>query len=304
MKPHAPEFVEAVNLAYHEEEASLYDGRHPEIMNDELERWARVAGKVGELKKARGPLVILDLGSGTGFVPERLAPVLDAADECVLTDLSPAMMAHARTRLAGVPMRLREVIGAADRLDLPDGCADAVTMNSVVHHFPDTAAVFVRAHRWLKPGGLLVIAHEPNALHYRHRVVLALDRSFRALRKLRDRLNGVTASSGDPFIDGVNRRLLAAGVIKEPMKAEEIESITDIHSPTAGRTIRSERGFDPLSIAKEGFPGYAIEAFETYRFFGKADPGKAAPLRPFVRAVERAWPEAGSLFMLVLRKPA
>jgi SAM-dependent methyltransferase len=303
MNAYAPAFVERVNLAYHEEEASLYDGRHPEIMKDELERWSRVAELVASLKKARGKLTILDLGSGTGFVPERLAPALDTADECLLTDLSPAMMAHARTRLKGSPMRLRELIGAADRLDLPDGCADVVTMNSVVHHFPDTGAVFARVHRWLKPGGLVVIAHEPNALHYRNRPVLALDRLFRWQRRLRDRLRG-GATSGDTFIDGVNRRLMASKTISKPMTVEEIESITDIHSPTAGRIIRGERGFDPPEIARDAFSGYATERFETYRFFGKADPGKVAFLRPFVRAVERAWPDAGALFMLILRKPS
>ena len=304
MKTYAPAFVEQVNLAYHEEEAALYDGRHPEIMRDELERWARIAAAVAALKRERGALTVLDIGTGTGFAPERLASFLDAKDECILTDLSPAMMAHARKRLAGAPMRLRELVGPADRLDLPDGCADVVTMNSVVHHFPSPEAVFARVRGWLKPGGIVVIAHEPNALHYRNGVVLGLDRILRGARRLRDRLRGSGGASGDPFIDAVNRRLIASGAIAEPMKVEEIESITDIHSPTAGRSIKMERGFDPRAIARDAFPGYAVETFETSRFFGKADPGKVAALRPFIRAVERAWPEAGSLFLLILRKPS
>ncbi len=303
MKSYTPEFVEKVNLAYHEEEAALYDGRHPEIMNDELARWGRVAEAVAALKRERKSLTVLDLGTGTGFVPERLASTLDAEDDCILTDLSPAMMAHARKRLVGFPARLREVIGPADRLDLRDGCADVVTMNSVVHHFPSTDAVFARVNAWLKPGGLVIIAHEPNALHYRNRIVLGLDRMFRWQRKMRDRLNGIGDSSGDPFIDAVNKRLVADGTLKEPMRAEEIESITDIHSPTAGRSIQAERGFDPHEIARSAFKGYAVETFETYRFFGKADPGKLAFLRPLVGAVERAWPDAGAMFILILKKP-
>lgn len=86
-------FVEAVNLAYHEEEAVLYDGRHPEIMEAERGRWRLIAEAVAKLKRERGAITVLDLGTGTGFVPRQLSDVLDGGDSFVVSDLSPH---HAR----------------------------------------------------------------------------------------------------------------------------------------------------------------------------------------------------------------
>jgi hypothetical protein len=65
LKDVSPEFVRAVNLAYHEEEAAEYDSRHPEIMTDELGHWSRVAERISLLKASLGrPIKIVDLGSG------------------------------------------------------------------------------------------------------------------------------------------------------------------------------------------------------------------------------------------------
>ncbi len=301
-----PAFIEAVNLAYHEEEAAAYDGRHPEIFQEEVRRWDRVREAVAGLKRRLGrPIRLLDIGTGTGFVPRQLAPVLSPEDESVLTDMSPAMLDRCRQALAEArfPAKTTYVVGAASSLEADPVSFDVVTMNSVVHHFPDPAAVFRGVDRALRPGGLVVISHEPNALHFRHPIVGSLDRSLRLLRSLRGLLRGADSGSGNPFIDRVNQRLIAAGIVSAPLSAEKIESVVDIHSPTAGRTVRSERGFAPLKLAAESFSGYAVRLLLTYQHFGKVHLEKMKALAPVTSWIERTWPDAGALFLLILQKP-
>ncbi len=299
-----PDIVRAVNLAYHEEEAEAYDVRHPEIFKDELGHWRRISEEIGRLKAARGrPVRILDVGSGTGFVPMRLAPILDAQDEMILTDLSPAMLTQAGRALqaAKFPARVVSCLSDAEALPQPSGSIDVVTMNSVAHHLPSPEAVFRSVDRLLAPGGLLVIAHEPNLRHFRHPLVGTLDRAIRFLRALKSRR--FAAAGPNPFIDRVNARLLAAGTLRRPLSAQRIESIVDIHSPTAGRVVDAGRGFDPRALAAASFPGYAIVRLETYRHLGKVDAAGRPWLRRLERALERRCPDAGALFLLILKKP-
>lgn len=301
----SPEIVRAVNLAYHEEEAAEYDSRHPEIFTDELGHWSRIAESVAALKKELGrPIKILDLGSGTGFVPLRLASVLGAEDEFTLTDLSPMMLTRARESLeaAGFTSRTAFVEAGAESLTIPPGTVDVVTMNSVLHHLPSPDQVFAAAHAMLRPGGLVVIAHEPTLLHFHHPVVGSLDRLIRFLREAKSGKPPAVAEPGS-FITRVNARLLERGVVKEAMSVEKIESIVDIHSPTAGRSVDAARGFDPRGLAAASFPGYAIIRLETYRHFGKLDVAKRPWLARVQRVLERLWPEAGALFLLIIKKP-
>lgn len=305
MKDMTPEFVRAVNLAYHEEEAADYDGRHPEIFSDELSHWERIAERIRSLKTSLGrPIKLVDLGSGTGFVPLRLVSALDERDEAVLTDMSPAMLDRAQASLgaAGFKPRASFVVTDAESLQLAAGSVDVVTMNSVVHHFPSPERVFTAVQRMLRPGGLVVIAHEPNLPHFNHPIIGNLDRFIRFLRALKQR-KPLRAAAGSPFIDRVNARLIGNKIVDRPLSPEEIESVVDIHSPTAGRIVDASRGFDPFALARRFFSGYAIDDVETYRYFGKLDVAKRPRLVRAQRALEKIWPKAGALFLMILRKP-
>lgn len=301
----SPELVRAVNLAYHDEEAASYDSRHPEIFTDELGHWSRIAERVRGLKDGlKRPIRIVDLGSGTGFVPLRLASVLDAQDEFVLTDLSPTMLDRARESLAHANFLSHADyrVTGAETLDLAPMSVDVVTMNSFIHHLPAPERVFDIVERALRPGGIAVIAHEPNLLHFKHPVVGGLDRLIRALRKARSRKKRAAPASNS-FIDRVNARLMSTGDIERPLTAEKIESIVDIQSPTAGRAVDASRGFDPRALASRSFPGYDVLELQTYRHFGKLDVAKRPRLARLQHAMERLWPLAGAMFLLIVRKP-
>ena len=95
---------------------------------------------------------ILDVGSGRGFLTERMRRI---APRTVGIDLNPQAVAN-----AVVPgIRLMD----AQRLEFPDASFDLVYSFHAIEHVPDVAAVFHEIDRVLRPGGkvLLVYPAEP-----------------------------------------------------------------------------------------------------------------------------------------------
>src|SRR4051794_38980690 len=94
---YTPELVLKVNEVFHDVEGSAYAGLHPEIFEGEAARWDEIAQS--ELAPRRRPILVMDVGCGTGFVAERIAPVLTNDDTFVCADLSQSMLDACRTTL-------------------------------------------------------------------------------------------------------------------------------------------------------------------------------------------------------------
>ncbi|WP_158743219.1 metalloregulator ArsR/SmtB family transcription factor [Acidisphaera sp. L21] len=109
-----------------------------------------VAEAVGE-KPGR----LLDIGTGTGLLLERLAPRVDRG---LGVDASRAMLALARSRLSK-PELAHCAVRQADmyRLPLTDGSFDTAVLQMVLHYAEDPAAALAEARRVLRPGGLLLV---------------------------------------------------------------------------------------------------------------------------------------------------
>jgi ubiquinone/menaquinone biosynthesis C-methylase UbiE len=91
---------------------------------------------------------LVDIGGGTGNYALALAG--EGWDPLVV-DRSQAMLARASAK------GLATLAGDAQRLPLPDGCADAVILVSMLHHVDDPAAALAEARRILRPGGRLAL---------------------------------------------------------------------------------------------------------------------------------------------------
>lgn len=98
---------------------------------------------------------LLDVGTGTGRILEVLAPHFSAG---VGIDASKAMLALARTRLAGTPFA-HCAIRQADMYRLPEADAsfDTVVLHMVLHHAEEPAKVIAEAGRVLRPGGRMLV---------------------------------------------------------------------------------------------------------------------------------------------------
>lgn len=118
-----------------------------------------------ELAQLTPKAIVADVGTGTGFVIQGLAPNVA---KVYGFDESPEMLVVAQRNLATFPnVELRQAQGCA--LPLPDSSLDAAFGNMYLHHEPDPPKAIVELARVLHPGGRLVLtdldAHDQAWMH-------------------------------------------------------------------------------------------------------------------------------------------
>lgn len=96
--------------------------------------------------------VVADLGSGTGFYTDEVAPYVA---HVYAVDVQPEM--HERYREKGLPANVEPVTAEASDLPFDDGALDAVVSTFTYHEFASEAALAELA-RVLAPGGRVGVA--------------------------------------------------------------------------------------------------------------------------------------------------
>jgi cyclopropane fatty-acyl-phospholipid synthase-like methyltransferase len=119
----------------------------------------RIAEEIGH---APGPVSMLELGSGPGFLAHRLLSRRPDATMHLL-DNSNAMQALARERLGDLAARVKFITASFKEPDWPDrlGPYDAVVTNQAVHelrHKRHATALHRQVRSVLKPGGAYLVA--------------------------------------------------------------------------------------------------------------------------------------------------
>ncbi len=150
---------------------------------------------------------LLDIGTGTGRILEVLAPHFAVG---VGIDASKAMLALARTRLAGMQFA-HCTVRQADmyRLPEPDASFDTIVLHMVLHHAEDPAKVIAEAARVLRPGGRMVVVDL--ALHGQDLITAKLAHRWPGFddRTVRDWFNDAKLQRNDAVtIDGPIRTCL------------------------------------------------------------------------------------------------
>ncbi len=97
---------------------------------------------------------LLDFGSGTGLLLERLAPLVG---RITAVDVSPAMNRQLAAKLADLPCAVDIVEVDLCQASLAQQF-DGVVSSMTLHHVADIAAMFGKFHAMLKPGGFIAIA--------------------------------------------------------------------------------------------------------------------------------------------------
>lgn len=272
-----------VNEVYHDVEGRRYEEIHPEIFEDERIRWDRF-GRT--LDMDRSGVTLLDVGTGTGFVPMTIGRYLRGGDHLVCADVSGEMLDISRDNLSDAGLACTVDYVKLDGRGLPaDGTFDYVLMNSVLHHVPDIAGFLNEVDRVTKRDGYFVVAHEPNRAFYTSRMLMcnyrvarcvvapgqAVGAALRALglmepaRKVRAAVsrNGREANA---ILSEVNETLMSEGAIEKPLTSSEMTAIVDIHSPTAGGFHR-ERGIDVPAIVRS-MDNFELVELDTYNYVG------------------------------------
>jgi demethylmenaquinone methyltransferase / 2-methoxy-6-polyprenyl-1,4-benzoquinol methylase len=99
----------------------------------------------------RPGLRTLDVAIGTGLIAQEAVAITGCPRDVVGIDLSAAMLAVARRKLA-IPL----IQGLAETLPIADRSVDFVTMGYALRHVPDLVAAFREFHRVLRPGGTVL----------------------------------------------------------------------------------------------------------------------------------------------------
>ncbi len=101
---------------------------------------------------------IADLGAGGGYFTFRLADATGQGGTVYAVDIDPDMIAYLKQHAADEGYRNVEVIEAApDDPRLPDQGVDLIFTANTFHHIAERTAYFVRARRYLRPGGRVAI---------------------------------------------------------------------------------------------------------------------------------------------------
>jgi len=140
--------------------ASLYDhySRHG-VEGFDLLTTARVLNEV----RQRAPGALLDVGTGTGVLPIKLAQRVECAQwRIVGTDFFEDMIAICESNRAEAPggSQLDFLHDDVHAMRFSDASFDIVLARSNVHHWRDPVLAFREIFRVLSPGGVAIV-HEP-----------------------------------------------------------------------------------------------------------------------------------------------
>jgi len=311
--------VKQVNRVFHEEESAEYDARHPEILLEDTKRWDSWLDAIAPVLK--DDLHALDIGTGTGFVASLLAERLNRRSVLFCADLSPRMLDLTRRKLDGNGRKASVGYSVCDAECLPFESArfGLVTASAVLHHLPCPDVFLREVDRVLRPGGVLILAHEPNRRFFQNRVILWTYIGMELFKKYASPANyyrklakvivpvrrGATARQAPGLYERVAERLRREGLVDRVLSPNEIQSLVDVNVSWAGGDLLANdpsKEFDPFDLKTRFFPRYHGVDVASYGHMGEFLP-HFPPSRLVHAALRRLYPQDGLHFVMILRKP-
>ena len=301
---YSPEQILEINRIFHDYQCHVYDHMQEHMHREETAYWQGLARRVLKLADVDGPRAVMDYGCGTGMVAGVFTSVLGIADRLICMDISQGMLDRSRQRLEGAAVKTEFICGEAFT-DGPDGPLDIVTLNSVLHHLPRPVEHLKQLAGFLRPGGLLVVAHEPNRKWMANPVMRGANRAkgkaSQLLHRLRSRPVAQVPSvgGGEGFTAHVAEAINKAGVVSWEVKPQEVTKLANIHAPDDGKG--EGLAFDVEALSQELTAELTLLETETKAPLGGY--GYKNPLLTTVeQALSKAYPDDGSLFMVIWRK--
>lgn len=310
---YSQELVLRVNELFYDEQNDAYHPVHFEMLGREGVRWRERARRYFDRSR---PLTIVDIGCGAGLVPISISEVLRAGDTMICADISSRMLETARRNLSRLPIEAKlefvKIAGSTPyHLPFESGSIDVVTMNSALHHVSDTGGFLREIDRVLKPGGLLMIGHEPNRAFVTNTFLQVNYALLKPLLLPKNTMREVVAKLGiyrlisslyylafpkkraiaGAMMDRINSTLIAERLVDRPLRIEELPAITD---------VRDAEGFHADKI----LPGYEILDLDIYNpmhliSIKYGDNGLIAKYDAFL---QKKFPREGATFFGVYRK--
>jgi len=252
------------NELYHDLENASYDERQQGWFAAEEALWRTLAN---EHLLGISPLRVLDFGCGTGLVSRTIGPILRAGDELICCDLSRGILEICQNNLASlaIPCQTNFLHASGGCIPTADSSLDAIVLNAVLHHLFDLAAFASDCARALRPGGLLIVAHEPSGdvarsdarrwailKHPGKFGVWLAERSALAERALR----GITSAVSHGYrrrnrmLAEIARRLHEERLVDRSLRGTELQGIVDVQVEAGLRRATIESAFSGFEFVK------------------------------------------------------
>lgn len=308
-----------VNEFYHNVLGKEYDKKHFLAFEVEFNRWKNVG--INYISKRNEKIKVLDIGTGTGFVPLVIGRYLKSEDIFICSDISANMLDICRRKVSKKKFNCHFDYIKLDgqKIDLESNQFDFITLNSVLHHIPDIFPFFREVNRLLKIGGILIMGHEPNKnfvrnrflfnnyrltslIFQRKRIIPTILRKL-GLKSLSEKLNlkfKTQDTSYDMIIDKTNDELIKNHVIEKRLSMTQICEIIDIHSPTAAG-YHLDRGIDMSTMLTKHLKNFKIEHLDIYHHLGKASTINRFTIW-YDSILKKIFKEQGSTFFIILKK--
>ena len=285
--------VNRINELFHDMEEDDYNTTHPEIFTLEKENWDGIIEKHIKGKEFNN---IIDYGCGTGFVPLTISPHLNIKGSYYLCDISEKKLEIAKKSLSKFPkIQYRFVKTESIRVDLPDDSLDLITLNSVLHHLPNYPEALAEFQRLLRPGGILMIVHEPNRLFARNILIRFLNIVFNPRQfafdfliktNLYDRVVKYRPQSRFKKIgEEINKTLVVENILHKPLLLSQIFQLIDVHVFTGG--------FDPFEIHRKYLANFQSVDYRTYFYLERSNK---------LDFLNKLFPKSGSEFYAIWQK--
>jgi len=140
-------------------QVSVWDSMSPIYLHEIDRRFAEVVDGVIRRAALRPGEHALDLGTGTGSVAVKAAPLVVPGGHVTAVDISPEMLGLARQRAAGMALgNIAFLEGRAEKIPADSGRFDAVLASLSLMYAIDRVAAAREIARVLRPGGRLVAA--------------------------------------------------------------------------------------------------------------------------------------------------
>ncbi len=296
-----------VNELYHDLEHKYYQERQSGMFSKEKIKWEELSE---EYIKSNKEITCLDYGTGTGFVPLVIGHKLKNNDTLFCADLSKIILDVCKLNIKNTGFIFNQKYVKIDGVNIPlkDNSIDVITINSVLHHIYDLPKFSEEIYRCLKPKGLLIIVHEPNAetklpfftqffintlefISSPQNLIFFLTEKFAFIELLlRKILNKISASyrKRNTMLEEISEILISERLINFKLRGTEIQQLVDIHT---------DKGFTKNSILKI-FNKFELKEWKTYDFISE----KNKILRKINDNLEKKYPLKGKTLLFVLKK--
>ena len=219
--------IKRINYLYYKHLHDIYDESHPEVFEGCKIIWE----KYFISHPVQRPVKIIDIGCGTGFIYHIIQKLNIPCTSYIGLDYSRHMLNNIK-RLKG---SIKPICCVADSSQLPlkSECADIITINSALHHFPQYNDVLNSIPSLLKQGGLLIIGHEPNRDFYNSLLCRIVSSIYIRL--------GLGKKIAPDVVERINTDLISERLIESRLTSEGVIKNVEFNSPTD----QSVSGIDP-----------------------------------------------------------